>query len=74
MGGGLLADWPLPRPTDWTEYVNLPQTEAEVEAIRRCLRRGSPYGGPVWTEQTAEQLGLESSPRARGRPKQKTDT
>ena len=67
--GQLLADWPLPQPSSWTEYVNLPQTEAEVEAIRRCLRRGSPYGNAVWIEQTADQLGLQSTLRRRGRPR-----
>jgi len=67
--GPLLADWPLPQPTDWTEYVNLPQTEAEVEAIRRCVRRGSPYGSPAWAVRTAKQLGLESTLRRRGRPR-----
>jgi putative transposase len=56
--GPLLADWPLPRPSDWTEYVNLPQTEPEVEAIHRCIRRGTPYGNPAWIDQTANQLGL----------------
>jgi hypothetical protein len=65
----LLADWPLPQPSDWAEYVNLPQTEAEVESIRRCLHRGSPYGDALWTEQTAEQLGLQSTLRRRGCPR-----
>ena len=68
-GVGLpLSDWPLPQPHDWTEHVNAPQTEAEVEAVRRCLRRGSPYGNATWIERTAEQLGLQSTLRGRGRP------
>ena len=66
--GPLLAEWPLPEPSDWIEQVNMPQTEAELEAIRRCVRRGSPYGNAAWTEQTAEQLGLQSTLRRRGRP------
>ena len=66
--GPLLAEWPLPEPSDWIEHVNLPQTEAELEAIHRCLRRGSPYGNAAWTEQTGEQLGLQSTLSARGRP------
>ena len=56
--GPLLSDWPLPEPRDWLEQVNLPQTEAELHAIRRCLRRGSPYGSSGWIERAAEQLGL----------------
>jgi len=67
--GSLLADWPLPVPRDWIEYVNQPQTEAELDAIRRCLRRGSPYGTEVWSGQAAERLGLESTLRPRGRPR-----
>jgi putative transposase len=30
-----LSPWPLPRPRDWTDLVNRPQTEAELEAIRK---------------------------------------
>ena len=66
--GPLLAEWPLPEPSDWIEQVNLPQTETELEAIRRCLHRGSPYGKATWTEQVAEQLGLQSTLRGRDRP------
>jgi putative transposase len=68
-GESLLGDWPLPRPSDWVDYVNLPQTEAEVEAIRHCLRRGSPYGEASWTKAAAAQLGLQSTLHRRGRPR-----
>lgn len=69
LASGLpLAEWPLPEPSDWVQYVNAPQTEAELEAIRRCVRRGSPYGNASWIEQTAESLGLQSTLRRRGRP------
>jgi putative transposase len=67
--GPPLGEWPSAEPRDWTEYVNTPQTEAELEAIRRCVRRGSPYGSAFWTEQTAKQLGLASTLRGRGRPR-----
>ena len=65
----LLSDWPLPRPRSWLQYVNQPQTEAELEAIRRSVRRGQPYGGDTWVRGTATRLGLESTLRPRGRPK-----
>ena len=66
--GALLADWPLPVPFDWCEQVNQPQTEAELEAIRRCVRRGCPYGRASWVDHAAERLGLQSTLRSRGRP------
>ena len=30
------------------EYVNEPQTEAELKAIRHCVNRGTPYGNENW--------------------------
>lgn len=64
----LLADWPLPRPRGWRAYVNKPQNEAEVAAIRRCLLRGTPYGSETWVTQAAARLRLKHTLRSRGRP------
>jgi hypothetical protein len=44
----LLSAWPLPRPANWVEIVNEPQTEAELAALRRCVNRGTPYGDDGW--------------------------
>jgi REP element-mobilizing transposase RayT len=30
------------------DHVNQPQTEGEVEAIQRAIRRGAPLGSPIW--------------------------
>jgi REP-associated tyrosine transposase len=67
-----LSEWPLPRPRRWVELVNEPQTDAELNALRRCVLRGQPFGSPEWIEQTAKQLGLESILRSRGRPRRST--
>src|SRR5208337_1529306 len=55
----ILSTWPLPRPTDWLQHVNQPQTEAEVAALRCCVNRGRPFGDPNWVTDTAKRLGLE---------------
>ena len=65
----ILSRWPLSRPADWLEIVNQPQSEAELNALRRCVHRGSPLGSADWVAQTAKQLKLESTLRSRGRPK-----
>jgi len=65
----LLSAWPLEEPREWVEHVNRPQTEAELAAIRRSVRRGSPYGSLGWSEQAAEQLGWQSTLDPRGRPR-----
>ena len=68
----ILSTWPLPRPTDWLQLVNQPQTEAEVAALRCCVNRGRPFGDPHWVTDTAKRLGLESTIRPRGRPKKQS--
>ena len=65
----LLASWPLPRKPNWVDHVNSPQTEAEAQAVRRSIERGSPFGDEPWTGRIVRQMGLESTLRPQGRPK-----
>ena len=63
-----LNSWPLDRPSDWVSYVNERPPGPETEALRRCARRGCPYGDESWTAGVAEELELQSTLRPRGRP------
>jgi putative transposase len=56
-------------PADWLELVNRPQSDKELAAIVRCVQRGAPFGREQWVKRMARELGLESTLRARGRPK-----
>lgn len=64
-----LTPWPIERPADWPERVNLPMTEVEEEAVRRSIQRGQPFGTSEWQAATSSRLGLESTFRPRGRPR-----
>ncbi len=64
-----LCDWPLIRPRNWAALVNRVETEAELETLRTSVLRGRPFGSETWQKRTAKRLGLESTFRARGRPK-----
>ncbi len=64
-----LSRWPIAMPTDWIRRVNRPLSEAELEAVRRSVRRGQPFGDERWIDRMAKQLSLESSLRPRGRPR-----
>jgi len=66
---GWLSDWPLPIPRNWLGVVASVQPTEQLEQVRRSVVRGQPYGGMTWTERTAAALGLESTLRARGRPR-----
>ncbi len=66
---GLLTEWPVQRPQRWREMVNRPQSERELEALRRCVQRGCPYGNERWVKRAAKRYDLETTLRPRGRPK-----
>jgi len=68
----LLSTGPLDLPADWVRRVNVPQAEAELAALRRCVQRGQPYGEEAWAKRVAKRLGLESTLRPRGRPRKPT--
>ncbi len=60
---------PVPRGKNWLRWVNQPQTEAELKAVRESVNRDRPFGGESWQKETAKRLGLEHSMRPRGRPR-----
>jgi len=68
-GGVPLHRGPAPRGDDWIDWVNQPQSEAELSALRKSIERGTPFGAESWQQTTADRLGLESSLRPRGRPR-----
>jgi putative transposase len=51
------------------QIVERPQSEGELQALRRSAQRGSPYGTARWQKNTAVRLGLEFTLRPRGRPR-----
>lgn len=64
-----LSAWPVPGgvPKQWLRTVNSAQTQKELDAMRRCVKRGRPLGAEGWVEQTAGKMGL--SLRGPGRPR-----
>ena len=64
----ILAAWPLDRPRGWSRWVDQPQTPAETEALRTCIRRSRPLGDSVWTPRTAAHLKLAWTLHPVGRP------
>lgn len=70
----LLSAWPDTagqRPRNWTAIVNRPQTAAELEAVRLCVKRGRPLGEERWTQRTIARLDLEHTVRPVGRPRKR---
>jgi putative transposase len=65
----MLAPPPLPLPEWWCEFVNQPQTAAELEAIRTSINRQRPFGDPDWIARKARETGLDQSLKSVGRPR-----
>ena len=71
---GWLADWPVARPSEWIDHVNMPQTQAEVDAFRHAIHNGTPFGDENWKQQVRQALGASPGHRP-GRPrKQRPET
>lgn len=65
----ILSPWPVRRNPNWLDYVNEPQSEFQLNAIRKSVKRGCPLGDEEWSTQIVARLGLESTLRPHGRPK-----
>lgn len=65
----LLNPWPVARPTGWVDWVREPLSVKEQQRLHWCMKRGAPYGNDRWVESTARKFDLESTLRARGRPR-----
>ncbi len=72
---GRLAQWPVARPDHWLSLVNgfdeRHDTDSALTQIRSCVNRGRPFGSDSWVEHTSATLGLQSTIRSRGRPRNK---
>jgi putative transposase len=58
-----LTPAPIDLPSYWPEFVNQPQTAAELEAIRDCVNGQKPFGDPAWIEEltkTGVRFGTKS--------------
>jgi putative transposase len=74
-GGGtpeqraLLADWPVPMPSDWMTRVNAVISEREAARVQRSIERGVPLGEAKWVRRAIVRLGLAHTERPEGRPR-----
>ncbi|MEO8062798.1 MAG: transposase [Pseudomonadota bacterium] len=64
-----LTPSPMELPSSWIDYVNQPQTAAELESIRTSVNRQRPYGDPDWVQRKANEAGLAQSLINVGRPR-----
>ena len=66
--GEMIDPWPVERPVNVEQWINEPLFDHELQRLRECVNRQSPFGTPAWQQQMATTCGLESTLRLRGRP------
>jgi len=66
--GAMLHQWPVPRPQAWADWVNADEHHEQVEALRRSVVKGQPFGSEPWTKQMVTRWNLGMTLRKRGRP------
>ena len=64
-----LAASPTPLPAAWIEFVNQPQSAAELQAIRTSVNRQRPFGDQDWIVGTARSSELKQTLFDVGRPR-----
>ena len=64
-----LSALPTELPSNYLESVNTDLKEAELEAVRHSLIKGTPFGSTKWQDEMVGKYGLESTVRGPGRPR-----
>jgi putative transposase len=65
----VLSKWPVDMPKNWLGRVNRAESKHELEALRRCVNRGQPFGSDPRVEQMTKRFSLDSAFRPQGRPR-----
>jgi putative transposase len=53
----------------WRRWLHTPLSDRELAMVRKSVTSGRPFGSEPWTQATAVRLGVNLTPRPRGRPR-----
>jgi putative transposase len=65
----LLAPSPTPLPHGYRSWVNTPESSESLDAIRKSVNKGIPYGRESWRDRMITKFSLDQVLRTPGRPK-----
>lgn len=66
----LIAPRSASRSAEGRQGLDAPILDDDLTTLRTCVNRQQPFGSPQWQRRIAARLGLESTLRPRGRPRQ----
>ncbi len=65
----LFDESPVDLPRGYRSWINTPEKQDDLKALRYAVNKGLPYGGSHWVDAMVEKYGLEATRRHAGRPK-----
>lgn len=65
----LISESPVPLPRTYRAWVNTPDKEDDLTALRHAINKGVPYGQDRWVDAIVNKYHLEATQRGAGRPK-----
>ena len=65
----LLAESPVNLPRNFRLWINTPDSQADMDALRVSVNRGTPFGRETWIERMVGTYKLLSTVRKPGRPR-----
>lgn len=65
----MTQELPIALPEDWAAFVDREMSEKELTKLQQSMSRQSPFGDDDWQEKMCRMFNLESTIRAKGRPK-----
>lgn len=63
-----ISTWPVTRPGDWLERLNVPEPPRTLERVRSAVHAGRHFGSASWRLAAAASLKWRNGLRQRGRP------
>lgn len=64
----VLSLWPVPKPDDWSDRLNVPEPTRSLQGVRDAILAGRHYGSASWRIRTAESLRWRTGLTQRGKP------
>jgi putative transposase len=65
----LLTSWPIDIPKNYLTYLNEPQSDDELDSIRKSISKNIPFGGNIWLGKMIDKYKIGQTLRGVGRPK-----
>ena len=63
-----MSAWPVRKPKDWLDRLNVPESTRSLRGVRDAIRAGSHFGSASWRVKTAEALRWRNGLKRPGRP------